>query len=65
MEKIKALALIFASTIQEVGEIHSGTLYAMSMGHCTFTEYTAAIETLKEAKLVTETSYLLKWVSEN
>lgn len=64
--KVKAvLELIWAvgDAIREAPTgIPSGELYAMLMGVMSLETYLALVEKLKEAGLVQESNYLLKWV---
>jgi hypothetical protein len=53
-----------AETIRDIGEIPSGTLYAIVMSHLTLSEYESIIEALVTAGLVTNHGYLLQWVKQ-
>lgn len=51
-----------ASTIQELGSVPSGHLYAACMAKMTLEQYQAIIDALKAAQLVSETNNLLTWI---
>jgi hypothetical protein len=51
-----------AEAIRTAREIPSGHLYAIVHGQMTLSGYQAAIGLLKEAKLVEEQNYLLRWI---
>lgn len=64
-EQLKATlqaVLAVGEAIREVGEVPSGHLYAQLMGHLRLDQYNAIIRTLKEAGVVSESNYLLKWI---
>lgn len=59
--------VVIAELIRELGSIPSGYLYVRiqalpGMGSMTLTQYRQLLDTLKDAKLITETSHLLEWV---
>lgn len=57
------LVLLVAQTIQELGSIPSGHLYARLMGHIDLETYQSVIATLVRSGLVREhPSHLLQWV---
>jgi len=62
MHKIQLLATIFAEVLHEAQEIPNGHFYAMVMSKCTFAEYTAALDVLKRAGLISEFMHVLKWI---
>lgn len=64
-EQVKAsvdMALAVADAIRELGEVPSGHLYARLMGHMDIDAYSQMIELLKDAKVITVTNHLIKWV---
>ena len=50
-----------ADTIKELKEVPSGELYAGVMGSLSLEEYNTVIGILKQAGVITESNYLLKW----
>jgi hypothetical protein len=61
-KRITLLATILGEAILDLGEIPNGHLYAQVMGKIDLDSYNGAISVLKDAGLVEETSYALKWV---
>jgi hypothetical protein len=62
-ERQLLLCTVFGEMIEKATNgIPSGHLYAMVMSKVSFEEYEACIHVLKEAKLVAENSYLLRWI---
>lgn len=62
---IKAVIGIISAVgdaIRELGEVPSGHLYANLMARMEFSTYEMVISSLKNAGLVTETGFILKWV---
>lgn len=57
-----SILMTVAETIREIGEVPSGTLYAMLCGTISLDEYQSMITTLKRAGLVDEQSHLLRWI---
>ncbi len=60
--KVAQLATILAETIQALGEVPSGHLYAHVMQHVDLEVYQAAIDVLVRAKLVKNSNHLLTWI---
>jgi len=64
-EQMKAYVLscaAIAEAVRDLGEVPSGHLYAQVMGHMDLQTYERIVTTLVNAKLVTSTNHLLKWV---
>jgi hypothetical protein len=57
-----AMALVVCETIRELGEVPSGQLYAMLLGHLTMETYNSIIDTLIRARLVSRSNHLLTWI---
>ena len=57
-----AILLAIGDVIKELGEVPSGHLYARLMGHMSLDSYNKCIAALKDAGLVTESNYVLRWV---
>lgn len=53
--------LTVAETIRELREVPSGELYARLMSRISYSAYEGIIGTLKNAGLVSESAFLLKW----
>jgi hypothetical protein len=62
--KLKALALVVAEAIRELGTVPSGHLYARLMGFFSIEQYAQLIDLLKAAGLVREQNHLLSWTGE-
>ena len=57
-----ATVFAIAETIRETSPTPAGVLYAGLMTHgCTFEQFTSIVQTLKNAKLVTEKGHVLYW----
>ena len=50
-----------ADAIKELKEVPSGELYARVMNTLSLEEYNTVIGILKQAGVITESNYLLKW----
>ena len=57
LDKIRTIA----DCVKTAGEIPSGTLYALSLNVLSLDEYERIIATLKNAGIISESNYLLKW----
>ena len=56
-----SLVMAVAETIQDLGEVPSGHLYAALMSRMSIDQYTRVIDILKRAELIKESSNLLTW----
>lgn len=56
------VTMAYAEAIRELGEVPNGHLYARMMGQLSLEEHNRIIQVLKDAGVVTESNYLLKWV---
>jgi hypothetical protein len=60
-----SLLVAVAETIRELKEVPAGTLYISLLSHfpnLTATQFAQLTDKLKEAKLITETSHLIRWI---
>ena len=57
-----SLVMAVAETIQDLGEVPSGHLYAALMSRMSIDQYTRVIDILKKAELIKESNSLLTWV---
>jgi hypothetical protein len=63
LAKAKILTATFAATIQEIGEVPAGHLYAVAMDKCSLAEFESCIAVLVDMKLVKRApSHLLTWI---
>lgn len=56
------VTMAYAKAIRELKEVPNGHLYTRMMGHLSLDEHNRIIQVLKDAGVVTESNYLLKWV---
>ena len=61
-DQIKKLLYAIGSTVRDVGEVPSGTIYAAVMDRCTLEEYEGIITMLVLAKVITKHGHLLRGV---
>ena len=60
-KKVRAKLVAIADAIRVAGPIPSGHLYALLMSVMSLEEYTILINALKQAKLISESNYLLTY----
>ena len=56
------ILLAIGDTIQALGSVPSGELYARVMGKVDIGTYNAAIDKLKSCDLITESAHVLTWI---
>lgn len=64
-QQIKAgfqVVLAVAETIQELGSVPSGHLYAQLMGVMSLADYQAIIDSLERSKLILIKNHLITWI---
>jgi hypothetical protein len=56
-----SLVVAVAETVKDLGEVHSGTLYAALMDRMTLTQFDRVLDIMKRAGMVTQKDNLLRW----
>jgi len=60
--KITLMTIACAEALKELRRVPSGEFYARVMPHMSIHEYNIIIESLKRAKMVSESNHVLTWL---